>query len=112
MLEELTENCLDANRPDSGMRTDRFFSVEIRPSGLIPIYKFKLRKSSSNQAYILVKEESAILSFLKSGQELNATYNTEEQTELGAALKTKIKYIIKEIKGRFQGHHLVGLSPI
>ena len=112
MLEELTENYLEANKSDPGMRTDRFFSVEIRPSGLIPIYKFKLRKGSSNEAYILVKEGSAILSFLKSGQEINATYSTEGRTELGALLKTEINYIIKEIQGRFKGHHMVGLSPV
>ena len=112
MLEEFAENHFEANMSDPGMRADRFFSVEIRPSGLIPVYKFKLRKSSSNEVYILVKEGSAILGFLKSGQELNATYSTEEQTGLGAALKTKINYIIKEIQGRFKGHHMVGLSPI
>ena len=112
MVEELTVNHLDAKRFDHGMGTDRFFSVELRPSGLIPIYKFKLRKDSSNQAYILVKEGSAILSFLKSGQEINATYSTEKRTELEAGLKTKIKYIISKIRGRFKGHHMVGLSPI
>ena len=112
MLKELTQPHLDTNKSNPGLRTDRFFSVKIKPSGLVPIYKFKLRKSSSNEAYILVKEGSAILSFLKSGQELNATYSTESRSELGELLKTKINYIIKEIQGRFKGHHVVGLLPI
>ena len=112
MLEEFAIDCPTENGADRNIQQDQFFSVEIRPDSLIPIYKFKLRKSSSKGAYILVKEGSAILSYLKSGQQLNVNYNPEKQTESVTSLKTKINYIIKEVQGRFKGHHLVGLSTI
>lgn len=112
MLEDLKETALGQTGATHSMRTNLFFSVEINPSGLIPIYKFRLRKSSSNDAYILVKEGSAILTFLKTGQEINAKYSTEEQSDSDALIKTKINYNIKEIQGRFKGHLMVGLSPI
>ena len=112
MLEDLHEAALEQTRTNYRVGTNLFFSVEINPSGSIPIYKFRLRKSSSNEAYILVKEGSAILTYLKSGQEINAKYSTQEQTDSDALIKTKINYITKEIQGRFKGHHMVGLSPI
>lgn len=112
MLEDSNETALEQKRPTHRVGMDIFISVEINPSGLLPIYKFRLRKSSSNEAFILVKEGSAILNFLKSGREINAKYSTEEQIDSDSLIKTKINYIIKEIQGRFKGHHMVGLSPI
>ena len=112
MLEDLNETALEQTIPTHRVGKNLFFSVEINPSGSIPIYKFRLRKSSSNEAYILVKEGSAILTFLKLGQEINVKYSTQEQTDSDALIKTKINYITKEIQGRFKGHHMVGLSPI
>ena len=112
MLEELVKDFSTEYGADRSIQQDQYFSVEIRPNSLIPIYKFRLRKSSSNGAYILVKEGSAILSYLKSGQKLNIDYNPLEPTQSSRTLKTKINYIIKKARGRFKGHHMVGLSAI
>jgi hypothetical protein len=112
MLEELVKDFPTENGDDRNIQQDHYSSVEIRPDSLIPIYKFRLRKSSSNGAYILVKESSVILSYLKSGQKLNVDYHPLESTQSSHTLKTKISYTIKKLKGRFKGHHMVGLSAI
>ncbi len=91
---------------------DRFFSVEVRPNSLLPFYKFKLKRNSSDGAFIMVKEGSAILSFLEAGQELNINYFSAEKSDLGTRLKTKINYVIKKVQGRFKGHYVIGLSTI
>ena len=112
MFKEYAKNSPAENGADLSIQQDQYFSVEIRPNSLIPIYKFRLRKSPSKGAYILVKEGSAILSYLKSGQKLNIDYNPLEPTQSSRTLKTKINYIIKKARGRFKGHHMVGLSAI
>ena len=112
MIAEAARECSAESGSDCGILIDRFFCVEVRPNSLLPFYKFKLRKSSSDDAFILVKEDSAILSFLEAGQELKINYFSAEKSDLGTWLKTKINYVIKEVQGRFKGHHVVGLSTI
>ncbi len=99
MLEELVKDFSTEYGADRSIQQDQYFSVEIRPNSLIPIYKFRLRKSSSNGAYILVKEGSAILSYLKSGQKLHIDYNPLEPTQSSRTLKTKINYIHQKSPG-------------
>ena len=112
MLSDVARKCSVDSGSDRSILINRFFSVELRPNSLLPFYKFKLRKSSSDDAFILIKENSAILSFLESGQELNINYFSEEKSNLGTWVKTKINYVIKEVRGRFKGHYVIGLSTI
>ena len=100
------------NVADEKIKKTQNFSIEIRPDSLVSVYKFRLRKSPSEGSYILVKEGSAILGFLKSGQNLEIDYYPSSSTESGQTLKTKISYIIKKLQGCFKGHYIVGLSTI
>jgi hypothetical protein len=112
MLEQFSKVFPMENMADSSIQREKYYSVEIRPDILVPVYKFRLRKSLSNGSYILVKDSSAILKYLKSGQKLNIDYNPARSTESSHTLKTKINYIIKKLEGSFKGHYMVGLSAI
>jgi hypothetical protein len=112
MITEAARKCCVDSGFDRSTLINSFFSIKLRPNSLLPFYKFKLRKSSSNTDYILVKKDSAILSFLESGQELNINYFSEKKSDLGTWLKTKINYVFKEVRGRFKGHYVISLSTI
>jgi len=95
----------------SGYRAvvDQYYSVQFSIIGLINIYQFKLRDIFSKGMCIAVKEDSAVLNHIKTGDILNMKYCTINS---GPAenIKTKIKSIIKIDQKRFKGHSLLWLS--
>ncbi|HPA14876.1 MAG TPA: PilZ domain-containing protein [Desulfobacterales bacterium] len=90
--------------------TDRYYSVEFSKSGLEFVYQFKIWNISSRGMCILVKEDSVVLDHLKVGDVLKMKYYTTESSSPTKYMKTKIKHITKDEKGRFGGHFWVGLS--
>ena len=59
--------------------------------------------------FMVVKENSNILSKLKTGSVLNMTYYS---TNTRKSMETRIGPIIGKQKGRFDGHYTIGLVPV
>jgi hypothetical protein len=59
---------------------------------------------------VLVKEDSDLLNHLKVGDILDLKYYTTDSSRPIEYLKTEIRHITKDEKGRFKGLYLVGLS--
>jgi hypothetical protein len=90
--------------------TDRYYSVEFSKSGLDFVYQFKIWNMSSRGMCILVRQDSIVLDHLQVGDVLKMKYYTAESSSPTEYLKTKIKHITKDEKGRFRDHFWVGLS--
>ena len=99
-------------RSESRKVPEEYYSVEFSIKGLDYIYQFKLRDISQKGMCIVVKENSAILNFIKVNDIINMKYNTSELPTHTETLKTEIKHITKHDEGRFAGHYLLGLSTV
>jgi len=89
---------------------ERYYSVQFTTQGLASFYQFKLWNISSKGMCILVKEGSQVLKHLKVGDTIEMTYYLTDSQGAHENMKTQIKHITKNDKGRFQGHYMVGLS--
>ncbi len=90
----------------------RYGSVEITVSESGPTYMFRIRKLPLSGTGILVKEDSGIFAHLKVGDKWNMKYNPIVASDLPEYLKTKIKHIKKDGKGRCEGHCWVDLLVV
>ena len=86
------------------------FSVEISTQDIFPAYVFKIRDISASGMGILVKDDSAIINHLNVGEIIDLKYLPIDGPKVVEYLKTEIKQVTKEDKGRFKGHYVVGLS--
>jgi hypothetical protein len=89
---------------------DRYYSVEIPVKRLGIVYQFKIWRTESTSMFVLVKEESSLLFFLKAGDRLNMKYYSNEFIYHCENLETEILNITKQDYGRFKGHYVVGLG--
>jgi len=89
---------------------DRYYSVEFSVSGSTYSYQFKIWDISPKGICVLVKEDSGLLNHLKVGDILDLKYYTTDSSRPVEYLKTEIRHITKDEKGRFKGLYLVGLS--
>ncbi len=89
---------------------DRYHSAELSVNGLNLLYQFKIWNVASGSMCILVKEDSAILPWLKVGDTLNVKYYVTDSPHPPECLQTAIAHITKNDQGRFQGHYFVGLQ--
>jgi len=89
---------------------EKYYSVEFSIKGLDYIYQFKLRDISEKGVCIVVKNNSAVLNFIKINDIINMKYYASESPTQTKTLKTKIKHITKYDEGRFKGHCLLGLA--
>lgn len=101
---------LAENRSDSRNILDKFFSVQFSMNEKGPVYLFKLRDKSTNEPYILVKEDSCVSEQLEVGDVLYMEYNSPGFSKPNKLLKTQI--ISKNSHNLFTGHFLVGLSIV
>lgn len=88
----------------------RYQSVEFSIEGLNVPYQLKIWDVTPTSARVLVKEGSALLSWLKVGQRLNAKYYYAGSSHHYDSMETTIQYIGKDEQGRFRGHYVVGLE--
>jgi len=88
---------------------DRYYSVEFSISGTTYVYQFKIWDISPKGICVLVKEDSDLLNYLKVGDILDLKYYTTDSSKPVEYLKTEIRHITKDEKGRFKGLYLVGL---
>jgi hypothetical protein len=87
-----------------------YYSVEFSVAGIRTAYQFKIRKDSPENMYVLIKEESAILSKLRVGDILNMKYYSRDKTDPFKYHATAIPHISKEKEGPLKGHYMVGLE--
>jgi len=97
-------------RSESRKVPEKYYSVEFSIKGLNYIYQFKLRDISEKGVCIVVKNNSAVLNFIKINDIIDMKYYASESPTQTKILKTKIKHITKYDDGRFKGHYLLGLS--
>lgn len=93
-----------------GNHGGHYHSAEFSLDGLAIPYQFKLWDSASKSMYVLVKENSHILSCLREGDTLNVKYYSTGSEYTGTCLETAIKQITKNDQGRFKGHYSVDIE--
>jgi len=89
---------------------DQYYSVEFSIRDCAFAYQFNIWDISPKGICVLVKEDSDLLNYLKVGDILNLKYYTNNSSKPIEYLKTEIRHITKDKKGRFKGIRLVGLS--
>ena len=87
----------------------RNYRIEIKLIGE-PIYQFRVTDVSLNGAGILIKEDSDFLDLIKVGQIVDADFISPQGTDPVGNHRVKIKHISKPVKGKNEGHCVVGLS--
>lgn len=97
-------------RSEQRSPADRYYSVQFTLAGIKPQYQFKTWNISKKGLCILVKEGSAVLNHLNTGDVLDMTYYVNDAQGTLENLKTRIQHITMNDSGRFKGHYLVGLS--
>ncbi|MFC1867556.1 hypothetical protein ACFL0H_05420 [Thermodesulfobacteriota bacterium] len=89
---------------------DQYYSVEISIVGLGVVYQFKIWQTTSVSLFILVKESSCLLPFLKIGDRLNMKFYSIDMTCPYQSLDTKIRDIVRHRRCRLKSHYLVELE--
>ncbi len=88
---------------------DKYYSVQLSIPDASLRYQFKIWNLSSRGICIAVKKDSDLLKHLKVGDILNMKYYPTGLPYPTEYLKTQIKHITKDKRGRFSNHVLVGL---
>ncbi|MFZ5571648.1 MAG: PilZ domain-containing protein [Thermodesulfobacteriota bacterium] len=110
MTPEPTENGSYENRAAPRSAPDKFYSVEFALKGEESHYQFKIWNMSSDGMCILVREDSAVLRHIHTGEVLQMKYYAAEPRRIVESLKTEVRHITRDEQGRFKGHFMVGLS--
>ncbi len=88
----------------------QFHSVEFALDTPQPLYQFRIWRSVHNKPFLLVKENSAVLSGLKVGHIIPMKFYSSEALRQAEIRSTQIRQIINEKQGRFQGHYRVEID--
>jgi hypothetical protein len=88
----------------------QYCSAEFLIDGLELPYQFRIQDISAPCLYVLVKENSDIVSRLKVGETLNVKYYSASSSPNKGYQKTAVRQITKNDQGRLKGHYLVGLE--
>ncbi len=89
---------------------DQFYSVEFSVQNVKFLYQFKIWKLPSNSAFVLVKDNSEILNWIKTGDTLFMKYYSSDPKGSTQEISTRILDITKHYEGRFKGHYVVSLG--
>ena len=96
-------------RHEPRTKVDKYYSVQLSIPDSSLRYQFKIWNLSSRGICIVVKKDSDLLKHLKVGDILNMKYYPIDLPYPTEYLKTQIKHITKDKRGRFRNHVLVGL---
>ncbi len=110
MSEQRTTGSPVERRTEPRQITEQYHSVEFRLLGLEAVYQFKIWDMSSKGMCLLVKEESEVLNHLAIGDVLEMRFCPPGPWRNARQMRTEIRHISKDEKGRFKGLVLVGLS--
>jgi hypothetical protein len=91
---------------------DQYHSVEFSIKGFELPYQVRIWENSKDFMNILVKEGSSVLPLLKVGDTLNTKYYTKGSVYPSENMRTVIRHIKKNNKGRLKGHYLIGLKIV
>jgi hypothetical protein len=97
------------NPPEKGA-AGGYCSAEFLIDGLDLPYQFRIQDISEPCLYVLVKENSDIISRLKVGETLSVKYYSASSNSPKRYQKTAVRHITKNDQGRLRGHYLVGLE--
>jgi hypothetical protein len=89
---------------------DAYYSVEFGINESQPVYQFKLWHSERTPHFFLLKETSALAAQLKVGEMISMKYYCSNPIRNIEQHETRIDAIVKETKGRFQGHYRITLD--
>lgn len=102
-------NSTKEKRSELRAKTETFRSVEIKAPDLGYFYQFKIWDISTKGMCVLVREDSRILKKLYVNLVLDVKFYPSDPKLAPEFLKTEIRHITKEKRGRFKGHSLIGL---
>lgn len=88
---------------------DQYYCVEI-PARAGLIYQYKIWQKERMVMAILVKEDSAFLSYIEENSKVNMKYYSRDLLYPYQELVTLIRDISYQDRGRLKGHYLVGLE--
>lgn len=91
---------------------DQYYSVEFSIKGLDLPYQVRIWENATESMNVLVKEGSSILPLLKVGDTLDTKYYSQGSIYPSENIRTVIRHITKNKKGRLKGHYLIGLKII
>jgi len=94
----------------TGRNLEQYYSVEIPIAVLQVIYQFKIWDTKVKSMSILVKEDSKLLDWIKTGDTLKMRYYSYDPIYLYQDLSTEVIDISRQGNGRLMGHYLVGLK--
>lgn len=87
-----------------------YYSVEIPIKKLGIIYQFKIWRMESMPMFIMVREDSGLLPWLRPGDSVNMKYYSIDFIHPYENLDTEIRDLRKQDRGKFRGHYLVDLE--
>jgi hypothetical protein len=106
----MNERTISGEKPrDKGLE-EEYGSAEFLIDGLELPYQFRIQDISAPCLYVLVKENSDIVSRLRVGETLNVKYYSASSSPPKGYRKTAVRQITKNDRGRLKGHYLVGLE--
>ena len=108
----MIDRVFDEKRLDKRNNIDQYHSVEFIIKGLDIPYQVRIWDSRSESMSVLVKEDSIVLPLLKVGDTLDTKYYSIGSVYPSEKMRTIIRYINKNRKGRLKGHYLIGLKII
>ena len=100
----------DERRSEPRSIIDQYHCVEFQIFSIGSYYQFKIWDISNKGMCILVKENSAVMNYIKVDDVIEMKYYPKESSASIENIKTKIRHITKSEQGRFRGHYLIGLS--
>lgn len=91
---------------------DSFYSVEIQVEKAEFMYQFKIWKIPAAPNFVLIKEGSDIINFIRPGDVLSMTYYSDDRAVPKQQLPTRILNVCRQNVGRFRGHYMVTLGIV
>lgn len=89
---------------------DAFYSLEFAIKGLSESYQFKIWNIASTCLWILVKENSDLLTQIKEGDIFDIKCYSTDSADPLQYYRSVIRQITKNEHGRIRGHYLVGME--
>jgi hypothetical protein len=90
--------------------TTDYYSAEFQLNQSRIMYQFKLRKSTSEPMFAVVKEGSKALETIQEGDVVDMLFRYLDNSLPPEPRLTRIKYICKDTNIGFKDHYVVGLS--
>jgi len=87
-----------------------YYSAEFQLNHSKIMYQFKIRKSSDEPMFAIVKEGSRALENISEGDVVDMLYHYQDNALPSESKLTRIKYIVKDGRMGFKDHYVIGLS--